>query len=256
MKIAVKSCLQWREDDLFSLYVLRFDKMMDQLTLSVTEQLKQKKLQALIDEISNRHFIEVSDVNQRDFSRFTVIAPTVSIVNGHIYTSPNPFASLVLHEMCHILSVEPEYRHHMDGDTIQSYAKINKMNSFGREYRTESATIGLQNEICKEYGITVRISGEFYEGPLGVETRAPSKWISKGQDLYRELGFDRIRVNMPSYKIYDTHKIEDNSNSSEVFVELDNKSVIRSFFFDKTYYNAVTRNEIDTSKISRVGIVT
>ena len=61
---------------------------------------------------------------------------------------------------------------------------------------------------------------------------------------------------MPSYKIYDTHKIEDNSNSSEVFVELDNKSVIRSFFFDKTYYNAVTRNEIDTSKISRVGIVT
>lgn len=181
-----------------------------------------------------------------DFKHFEVIAPTTSIANGQLAIGENPEWSLVLHELCHILVVEPKYRYMINGSTVRSYKKINLKYPDNKKYRTESCTIGLQDIIAKQYKLSMYISGSFFKGSIGVNSLIDNEWLSRGKFIFDNITIDYNKTICNEYNIKNRHDIPiDNSNI--LIITKDNK-IFNCIYKNNKYINSMNIY-IDTSSI-------
>ena len=158
-------------------HILHHNKMNDQIYADLKAYESSKEM---LFHLAKDNRINV--FQQRLDKSFTVIAPSTSIVNGSLYLNNSCNWRLAVHELCHILSVEPEYRHLLDGCTHKSYTKINKKYGFSK-LRTESATIGLNDILNKELDLHLSVSSSFWSGKIGNGSDVCDEWISLGHQI-------------------------------------------------------------------------
>ena len=141
---------------------------------------KDKQLRPFALELAKLNNISVTQVESFD-GRNT---GGININQGNIqYINDNPNWDIILHEICHILVVEPEYRHLVSDDTQTAYKVINKQYPDKKDFRRESVTFGLQHLIYTKYNLNFSVQG-FYSGSVGVgDSKIPKYWIDKAKEL-------------------------------------------------------------------------
>ena len=150
----------------------------------VNQDFNKANIRNLFYYLAKENHVTVVEVNKLSFETIT---PGVAMVNGQIYISKNTSWVLALHELCHLLSVEEQYRYMMDTSTVKSYKKINVKYPEGKELRSESATIGLQHILMQKYRLEGYIAGTFFQGAVHLQENIPTEWFFKGKKLFELL---------------------------------------------------------------------
>ncbi len=207
----------------------------------IAQYKKNMKMREFCYDLAKLNNIAIVEIKNSEFSKFKSIAASVSLVNGAVYVKENPSWGLVLHEICHVLSVEEKYRHLMDVDTVKSYKKINSKYPAEGRLRTESATIGLHNILMLQIQEKMWINGEFFSGNVGTDSIHP-EWTERGQILY-----DRCSANTIApyeFELISCKKEEIPEEVHTAFIEVNDKTVFRGYCNKNKFFNCVTSEEI------------
>lgn len=218
--------------------------MLDLFKAHVDEIVKTTELCNQLAQLNNIN-IEIISKHKflKEYQQY-VIAPSCSIVHGNLVLSSSHSSALAIHEICHLLSIEPEYRHMMDVCTQRSYKKINKLYPENKELRSESSTIGLQDIIMKEHNVYCNIYGSFFKGRIGIGSDINQEWIERGKKLY-----DRINTNVliNDSKIFSR---QDNpTNKSRALVMKNCGTILKTNYDNDTFNVSITNLKIHKADI-------
>lgn len=161
-----------------------------------------------------------------------------------VSTSISP--SLLLHELCHLLVVEPEYRHLMSKDTVLSYKTIAKLKGEST-YRSDGATFALQHLILSNINLSSYISSEFYTGILGDDQHTlKPRWLESAHQIFDSINipeyispntvYSNTYVN-GSYIEAKTNLAELSDNTAVTIVR-----VVKEYDYDLSYDDAIFKN--------------
>lgn len=124
-------------------------------------------------------------------------ANKVLINKGELLTHPGVSWSLAIHELLHIAVVEKQYRYLMNKDTQEGYSAVNAIEPTRKKYRSESATLGLQYHVYDHFDLIGYLGGNFFSGNIRKRDGSsciPKMWITKGKDLFDELGLKHLTI--------------------------------------------------------------
>lgn len=193
--------------------------------------------------------IDYRMVNSKEFYHYKYITNSASIENGRLIILNNPDWIMVLHELCHLLVVEPEYRIWMDIDTNRSYRKINEKYPENKRLRTESCTIGLQNLILSQFSLSCNLVGTFFQGRVGVLSDVNLEWIDRAHMLYQSYRQSLDRIKQVNNGIISIHKDLPIDND-EVFVLTHQDKIFRCSYNKGNFKNIKTNSPIPKSSVS------
>ncbi len=170
-------------------------KYVEELSSKLVEKLSHIRTQAIIKKLAEENNIELIKDNSVEYIR------GCSIKQGSLIISKfgNPkYNYIILHELCHIMVCDPEYRHLMNINTVKSYADINDI-KFSK-YHNEKATLVLQHLIHRKYNIdpfmsNVNLSKDRLESKdifitLGSEHFSRPKWVDDYYDIVDHVNLD------------------------------------------------------------------
>ena len=194
-------------------------------------------------QLMDQNNIECRSFSSTDFNRwYHYVTDSASIEYGNLVIKDNPNWTMVLHELCHLLVVEPELREFVDIDTNKSYKKLNEKYPENRLLRTESCTFGLQQIIMDQYDINASFNGAFFNGKVGSkESDVPKEWVERAQSVLDRIQND-IVVKKEIPTIHDGHIIpEDNT---QVLALLNNGTYFKCGFKSGNYKKLLNNNPI------------
>lgn len=140
---------------------------------------KEQLLKPFVFQLAQKNNINLKKVDKMIESNIS----GVRIVNGEIiYEDKFPNWDMIIHEMCHVMIVEPELRHLVSGDTQKAYKEINVSIPINKEMRRESVVFGLQQLIYSKYFFNWSTKG-FYTGNVGINHSMDSLWLEKAKSL-------------------------------------------------------------------------
>lgn len=202
-------------------------------------QLKTIRLARLIDNIALINNIDILKIDGYKSNSLR----GCDIYNGKLITPLKTSYSnlqIILHELCHILVCNPDYRHLIDVDTVKSYNLINQLSP--SIYHCEQATLTLQHIIHQEYQIE----------PMFVQVNL-SKDIDPNKTIYLSLGstkfqkecwldkyghINHINLNIPHIELPEVHSIFDhNFTSGDIYYGLVHKTKNRDYTLKKFKYD-------------------
>lgn len=193
--------------------------------------------------------IDYRIVDPKEFYHYKYITNSASIENGRLVILNNPDWIMVLHELCHLLVVEPEYRIWMDIDTNRSYRKINMKYPENKSLRTESCTIGLQDLILSKFNLGCNLVGTFFQGRVGLHSDVNQEWIDRAYKLYQSYqnslnGIKSVNSNIISMSN------EQPLDNDEVFVLTNQDKIFRCSYNKGNFKNLKTNSPIPNSSVS------
>lgn len=210
------------------------------------EHLKNKHLIQFCLDLAKANNIELyihEDYHERFFSGTGIIG--CSLGPNKINASTTIHPNLLLHELCHLLVVEPEYRHMMFYDTQASYKSI-ALKQGVSAYRTEGTTFALQHLIMEKIGVPGGIASSFYTGQLGNKHhKLKDRWIENARDVLASITMveykkpSEARANYLNNGYYVKSVFEVPKRGSEVIIA----RVAKEHEFDTVFDESIYKND-------------
>lgn len=221
----------------------------DEFIKMVNNQANANLIKDICIELMEKNDIKYQILKPIDFYHYKFITDSASIAYGTIIIKEDPNWNMVLHELCHVLVVEPEYRQFVDIDTVKSYCRINKKYPENKPFRTESCTFGLQDMIMSKYNLDASFSGSFFNGKVGGKNSdVPREWTDRAKSIFDQLKIDDLKATFNELSIYDCNDMpEDNTNT----IVLTNNGTI----FKCNYKSGHFKVKVNKVSISRKKII-